>query len=55
MVERWELYKNIASLLLPLLLLLIIIYDGVGTYNEKTIMDWYVDVDDDVGLCQPTC
>ena len=54
MVEQWEQYKHIASLFLPLLLLLIVIYDGVGTYNESTITDWYVD-DDDVGLCQPTC
>jgi len=57
MVERWEWYKHIASLLLPLLLLLIVIYDGVGTYNEMTIVDWYVDVDidDDVELCQSIC
>ena len=32
----------------PLLLLLIVIYDGVGTYDETIIMDWYV------GLCLPT-
>ena len=59
MVERLERYKHIASLLLPLLLLLllIVIYDGVGMYNEMTIVDWYVDVDvdDDVELCQSIC
>ena len=56
MVERWERYKHIASLLLPLLMLLIVIYDGVGTYNETTIVDWYIDVDDDdVELCQSIC
>ena len=38
---------NIASLLIPLLLLLIVIYDGVGKYNETIILDWYVDDDDD--------
>ena len=55
-VERWERYKHTASLLLPLLLLLIVIYDGVGTYNETTIVDWYIDVDDDdVELCQSIC
>ena len=30
-----------------LLLLLIVIYDGVVTYNETTIVDWYVYNDDD--------
>ena len=39
-VKRWERYKHIAFLLLPLLLLLIVIYDGVGTYDEMIIMDW---------------
>ena len=29
-----------ASLLSLLLLLLIVIYDGVGTYDEMIIMDW---------------
>ena len=38
----------------PLLLLLIVIYDGVGSYNETTIVDWYVH-DDNVGLCEPSC
>ena len=32
----------------PILLLLIVIYDGVGTYNETIIEDWYVDDNDDV-------
>ena len=53
MVVRWEWYKHIDSLL-PFLLLLIVIYNNVGMYNETIVMDWYVD-DDDVGLCQPTC
>ena len=40
----------------PLLLLLIVIYDGALTYNEATIVDWYVDNDDDdVELCQSIC
>ena len=46
MVERR--YEHIVSLLLPILLLLIVIYDSVGTYNETIIKDWYVDDDDDV-------
>ena len=54
MFEQWERYKYIASLLLPLLLLLIVIYDGVEKYNEITILDLYVD-NDDVRLCQPSC
>ena len=33
-------YNFLASLLLPLLLLLIVIFDGVGTYEEIIIMDW---------------
>ena len=53
MVERWERYTHVASLLLLLLLLLIAIYDGVGIYNETIVTDWYVDDDDDVELCQP--
>ena len=44
MVERR--YTYIVSLLLSILLLLIVIYDGVGTYNETIIEDWYVDDDD---------
>ena len=41
---------------LLLLLLLLVIYDGVDTYNETTIVDWYVDNDDDdVELCQSIC
>ena len=56
---KWEWYKNTASLLLPPLLLLIVIYDGdgVGTYNETTKVDWYIDVvdDDDVEICQSFC
>ena len=57
--ERWERYNHIASFFLPLLLV-IVLYDGVGTYNEITIVDWYVDVDDeeeeeDVELCQSIC
>ena len=56
MVERWERYKHTATLLLPPLLLLIVKYDGVGTYNETTKVDWYIDVDDDdVELCQSIC
>ena len=39
MDERWEWYRHIDSLLLPLLLLLIVIYDGVGTYKETRIVD----------------
>ena len=39
MVEWWERYKHIASPLLSFLLLLIVIYDGFGTYNETTIVD----------------
>ena len=38
-------YKSMAlfaSLLLALLLLLIVIYDCVGLYNETIIMDWFV-------------
>ena len=31
-----------ASLFLVLLLLLIVIYDCVGTYDETIIMDWHV-------------
>ena len=31
-----------ASLLLVLLVLLIVIYDCVGVYDEAIIMDWYV-------------
>ena len=48
MDEQLELYS-------PLLLLLIVIYDGVGTYNETIIMDWCIDDDDDVGLCERIC
>ena len=60
MVEQWERYKHIASLILPLLMLLIGIYDGFDTYNktynEMTIVDWYVDNDDDVAVrCQSIC
>ena len=40
MIERWERYKNIASLFFPLILLLNVIYDYVGTYDEMIIMDW---------------
>ena len=47
MVERWEQYRHIASLLLPLLLLLIVIYDGVGKNSKTIIMDWYM-LDDNV-------
>ena len=35
--------------LLHLLLLIVIIYDSVCTYDKTIIMDWYV------RLCQPTC
>jgi len=35
--------------IVDLLLLLIVIYDCVGTYDETLIMDWYV------GLCQSIC
>ena len=38
-----------ATLFLLRLLLLIVIYDCVGTYDETIVMDWYV------GLCQHTC
>ena len=31
---------KILPLSFPLLLLLIVIYDGVGTYDEMIIMDW---------------
>ena len=60
MIERWERYTHIASLLLPLLMLLVVIYDGFGTYNETynetTIVDWYVDNDDDDAVrCQSIC
>ena len=41
MVKRWEQYKSSASFFLSLLLLLIVIYDYVGTYDETIIMDWY--------------
>ena len=55
MVKQWEWYTNLAYLFLPLLLLLIVIYNGVGMYDKIIIMDWYDD-DNDVGiLCQPTC
>ena len=37
MVEQWERYKHIASLILPLLMLLIGIYDGFDTYNMMII------------------
>ena len=33
---------NLASLLLLLLWLLIVLYDGVGMFNETIVMDWYV-------------
>ena len=47
-------YSIIAAV--HLLLLLIVIYDGVGTNNDTTIVDWYVDnVDNDVELCQSIC
>ena len=46
MVDQWDWYKYILSFLLPLLLLLLVIYDGVGAYNETIIEDWYVDDDD---------
>ena len=39
-------FIHIGSLLLPILLLLIVIYDGVGTYNETILEDWHVDDDD---------
>ena len=52
MVQRWERYKHIASLPLPLLLLLIGVYDDVGTYNKTIIENWYV-VDDDVPVPVP--
>ena len=60
MVEQWDWYTHIASLLLPLLMLLIVIYDGFDTYNETynetTIVDWYVDNDDDDAVqCQFIC
>ena len=42
--------QKLASLFLLLLLLLSVIYDDVGMYNET---DWYVD-DDDVGLWLPS-
>ena len=48
--------QNLASLLLLLLLLLNVIYDGVGMYNETIVTDCYVDDDDDddnVDSCQP--
>jgi len=46
MVERWEWYKHVASLLFPFLLLLIDLYDCAGTYNATIIEDRYVDDDD---------
>ena len=50
------LFPIFTLLLMPLLLLLLVIYDGVDTYNETTIVDWYVDNDDDdVELCQSIC
>jgi len=54
---NYTLYGRTMGTVLPLLLLLIVIYNGVGMYNETIIMDWYVvyDDDDDVGLCQSTC
>ena len=47
-------HKLITLLASLLLLLLIVIYDEVGTYNETTIVDWYVDVDVDDELYQYT-
>ena len=38
--RRMGTVQHIVSFLLPLLLLLIVIYDGVGTYNETVIIDW---------------
>ena len=51
---NYILYGRTIGTIVPLLLLLIVIYDGNRTYNETIIMDWYID-DDNVGLCQPTC
>ena len=51
MVEWRKRDKNPATFLLLLRLLLIVIYDGFGMYNETIVTDWYVDNDDDdVGL-----
>ena len=35
-------YNFLASLVFSLLLLLIVKYEGVGTYDKMIIMDWYV-------------
>ena len=53
---NYILYGQTMGTVLPFLLFLIVIYDGVGTYNETITMDSYVVVvdDDDDGLCQPT-
>ena len=52
---QWERYKHIASFLLPCLLLLIVIYDWVGTYSTMKRLYW-------IGMsiimmldCQPSC
>ena len=43
-------YKLITLLASLLLLLLIVIYDEVGTYNEMVIMDWGLVCWDHVGM-----
>ena len=55
-IINYILYGQTVGTVLPLLILLIVIYDGVGTYNETynemIIIDSYVvDDDDDDGLC----